>query len=231
MRKSESFSLRALSLHHPLITFQVIASISTISSSTKTSSSPAFTKTKHLLTTMKLAFMSFLVASTSALVHAEALQSNIIVLSVLTASARSVEGHLRQDTSPTLDEQPFIDGDETVLKANNGRFLNAINWNWNHFPWLSNAMKINNNAVILEEPDIIEDEDDPRYHRLPSFTSISAFVDQQGPSESSSISSHPAFADQEHGASASYTLAHGRLRKTQAQRSIASSRISSKMKM
>jgi len=149
---------------------------------------------------MKLAFMSFLVASTSALVHAEALRSNVIVLSVLTASARSVEGHLRQDTSPTLDEQPLIDGEDTVLQVD-------------RFPWLSNAMKINNNAVILEEPDIIEDEDDPRYHRLPSFTSISAFVDQQGPSESSSISSHPAFADQEHGASASYTLAHGRLRK------------------
>ena len=72
----------------------------------ETSQPPLFfssiTKTKHLLTTMKLAFMSFLVASTSALVHAEALPSNVIVLSVLTASARSVEGHLRQDTSPTL---------------------------------------------------------------------------------------------------------------------------------
>ena len=149
---------------------------------------------------MKLVFMPFLVASTSALVHAEALRSNVIALSVLTASARSVEGHLRQDTSPTLDEQPLIDGDDTVLQVD-------------RFPWLSNAVKINNNAaVILEEPDIIEDEDDPRYHRLPSFTSISTFVDQQGPSESSSISSHPAFADQERGASASYTSARGHLR-------------------
>jgi hypothetical protein len=53
---------------------------------------------------MKLALMSFLVASTSASVHAEALQSNVIVLSVLTALARSVEGQ------STINEQNLLDG-------------------------------------------------------------------------------------------------------------------------
>jgi len=120
--------------------------------------------TSPLLTTLKLAFMPFLVASTSALVHAEALRSNVIVLSVLTASARSVEGHLRQDTRPMLDEQPLIDGDDTVLQVD-------------RFPWLSNAMKINNNAVILKEPNIIEDKDDPRYNRLPLWTKITVTLD------------------------------------------------------
>ena len=115
-------------LQHPLIIFQDRSSQLNLNDLfiDPPSSSPAFTKTKHLLTTMKLAFMSFLVASTSASVHAEGLRSNVIVLSVLTASARSVEGHLRQDTSPTLDEQPIIDGNDTVLKVNNGRFHNAI---------------------------------------------------------------------------------------------------------
>jgi hypothetical protein len=72
---------------------------------------------------MKLAFMSFLVASTSALVHAEALLSNVIVLSVLTALARSVEGDLRQDTSPTLDEQPLIEAMTLSLKSTMGDSL------------------------------------------------------------------------------------------------------------
>ena len=67
--------------------------------------------------------MSFLVASTSASVHAEALPSNVIVLSVLTASARSVEGHLRQDTSPTLDEQPLIEATTLSFKTTMGDYL------------------------------------------------------------------------------------------------------------
>jgi len=77
---------------------------------------------------MKLVFMSFLVASTSASVQAEALRSNVIVLSVLTASARSVEGHLRQDTSPTLDEQPFITGSSANDATTDNR---QLQWNPN----------------------------------------------------------------------------------------------------
>jgi hypothetical protein len=63
-----------------------------------------------------------------------------------------------------LDEQPLIDGDDTVLQVD-------------RFPWLSNAMKINNNAVILKEPNIIEDKDDPRYNRLPLWTKITVTLD------------------------------------------------------